>query len=64
MSLLTKISNSQFVRINQFGLEVIRVDFGFMFNKQDEQTSIVVAPISDVMLQYVIVVNLYIIVFL
>ena len=34
-----------------------------MFNKQDEQTSIVVVPISDVRLQYVIIGNLYIIVF-
>ena len=34
-----------------------------MFNKQDDQTSIFVVPISDVRLQYVIIDNLYIIVF-
>ena len=34
-----------------------------MFYKQDDQTSIFVVPISDVRLQYVIIDNLYIIVF-
>ena len=34
-----------------------------MFNKQDDQTSIFVVPISDVRLQYVIIGNLYMISF-